>query len=55
MIISAILQQRPQLAISDHEGQYQFEALPQHESEKADQDMSLDAFGVLVPDGAHVQ
>ena len=32
-----------------------FEALPQHESEKADQDMSLDAFGVLVPDGAHFQ
>jgi hypothetical protein len=31
------------------------EALPQHESEEANQDMSLDAFGVLVPDGAHVQ
>jgi hypothetical protein len=30
------------------------EALLQHESEKADEDMSLHAFGALVPDRAHV-
>jgi hypothetical protein len=28
---------------------------PQHEGEKADKDMSLDAFAALVPDRAHVQ
>ncbi len=31
------------------------EALPQHESEKADKDMSLNAFGALVPNRAQVQ
>ena len=30
------------------------EALPQHEGEKADEDMSLHAFGTLVPDRAQV-
>src|ERR1700730_5565708 len=31
------------------------ETFPQHESEKADQDMSLDALGALMPDGPQVQ
>ena len=31
------------------------EALPQHEGEKADQDMRLHAIGALVPDRPHVQ
>ena len=30
------------------------EALPQHEGEKADEDMCLHAFGALVPDRAQV-
>src|SRR5206468_13033892 len=31
------------------------EALPQHEGEKADEDMCLHAFGALVPDRAQVE
>ena len=32
-----------------------FQALPQHEGEKADQDVSPDAIGALVPDGTQVE
>ena len=33
----------------------QLKAFPQHEGQKADQDMSLNAIGALMPDRAHPQ